>query len=259
MKEVVRLLKQLGLSTTETKLYLHGLRFSQVNVATLVKLADIKRTTAYHALATLVEKGLAAQSKEDGKLYYRMTPASELSMLLETRRDQLESQVKEIQRLMPQFPTIQNPQALPEVVNYHGLEGVQSAVERALRCEEQFWRIISPRNNFFRNSSPEYVDYFKRMRAERGIKAKSLWESSVNNSKSIIKEDILLRQPRIIPPSMDGKFKSSIIIFDDKVLIISSYKQRFATLISSSETANTFKLMFDAIWDISTPVTLSKN
>lgn len=254
MREVIKLLKQLGLSTTETKLYLHGLRFTQVNVAVLVKLAEIKRTTAYHALATLVEKGLAARSKEDGKLYYRMTPASELSLLLQTRRDQLESQVKEIQRLMPQFPIAQNPKSLPEVVNYHGLNGVQSAVERALRCDSQFWRIISPKSNFFRNSTPDYIEYFKSMRAERGIKAKSLWEASVSNSKSLIKEDIVLRQPRIIPPSMDGKFKSSIIIFDDKVLIISSYRQKFATLITSNETAETFKLMFDAIWDISKPV-----
>lgn len=254
MKEVVKLLKKLGLSTTETKLYLYGLQFAQVNVAVLVKLSDVKRTTAYHALSTLVEKGLAAQSRQVGKLYYRMTPASELSMLLESRKDQLESQVKEIQRLMPQFPKVGQPQVLPEVVNYHGIEGVQSAVERALRCEDQFWRIISPKNNFFRNSSREYINYFKRMRADRGIKAKSLWESSVNESKSIIKEDIALREPRIIPASMDGKFKSSIITFDDKVLIISSHKQRFATLITSHETSDTFKLMFDAIWDISEPV-----
>lgn len=255
MREVVKLLKQLGLSTTETKLYLHGLQFAQANVAKLVKLAEVRRTTAYHALSTLVEKGLAAQSRQDGKLYYRMTPAGELSMLLDNRKQQLENQVKEIQRLMPQFPNPQlSAQALPEVVNYHGIEGVQSAVERALRCDSQFWRIISPKNNFFRRSSQEYIGYFKNMRAERGVRSKSLWESSVNDSKSIIKEDIAIRQPRIMPQSMDGKFKSSIIIFDDKVLIISSYKERFATLITSGETANTFSLMFDAIWDVSAEV-----
>lgn len=252
MKPVISLLKKLGLSNTEVSLYLHGLQFNKVNVATLVQISKIQRTTAYHALDTLCQKGLATQSKEDGKLYYQMTPATELETILISRREQLNGQIEELQSTLSLFPvpTVNND-TLPDVSNYRGIKGVQTAIDRALYSKDRYWRIISPVNNYFRNSNLEYINYFKSKRQERGIEAKSLWESMITHSDHLTADDIKTRHPRIMPKTMEGKFKSSIIIFDDKVLIISSYKQQFATLISSKETANTFALMFDAIWDIS--------
>lgn len=259
MKEVVSLLKRLGLSSTEISLYLHGLQFQKVNVAILVQHSGIKRTTAYHALDTLSGKGLATQSREDGKLFYRMTPAIELEKLLLSKREQLDEQIKELQATTPLFPIpSSNTYGLPDVSNYHGIEGVRAAIDKALYCRDKTWRIISPRDNYFRNSSTDYVAYFKSKRLERGIVAKSLWESMVAQVDHPTTADVKIRHPRILPKTMEGKFKSSIIIFDDKTLIISSYKQQFATLISSKETAQTFALMFDAIWDFSQPVKIPK-
>lgn len=255
MREVVSLLKRLGLSGTEISLYLHGLQFQKVNVALLVQHSGVKRTTAYHALDALSGKGLATQSKEDGKLFYRMTPAIELEKLLLSRREQLDEQIRELQTTTPLFPTSSsNTYGLPDVSNYHGIEGVRAAIDKALYCKDRSWRIISPRDNYFRSSSADYIAYFKSKRQERGIVAKSLWEPMIAEADHPTVADVKTRHPRILPKTMEGKFKSSIIIFDDKTLIVSSYKQQFATLISSKETAQTFALMFDAIWNISQPV-----
>ncbi len=254
MNDVIQFLKRLGLTTTEISLYLNGLKFRTVRVAKLVEMSGIKRTTAYHALDTLIEKGLASQSKQDGRLQYKMTPPDKLKILLHNKKVQLESQVDTLESLIPQFPLpLVDQETTPEVTNYYGIEGVHVAIDKALYCKERSWRIIAPRSNFFRNSSPEYIEYFKRIRIEREIRAKSLWE--LPSATSVITEkDQAHRQPRILPEQMRGSFKSSIIIFDCHVLIISSYNKQFATLIKGIESTQTLSVMFDTIWSISQPL-----
>lgn len=255
MKQVIQFLKRLGLSDTEVKLYLHGLRHQNSSVAALVKAAGIKRTTAYHALATLVEKGMAAESKQDGRLYYHMTPATELSKTLEKRREKLDSQRQELDQLTSQFPTpTAKTNRLPEAGNYYGIDGVQAAIDRALYCQNRSWRIVSPRDNYFHNSTADYIEYFKNKRTERSITARSLWESPDGYEHAVTNDDIQKRQPRQMPASMVGKFKSSVILFDDQMLIISSFREQFATLITSAETVASFSVMFDALWDASPPI-----
>lgn len=254
MNDVIKLLKKLGLSTTEISLYINGLKFRSVHVAKLVEMSKVKRTTAYHALDTLVEKGLASQSKQDGKLQYIMTPATDLKRLLNNRRLQVENQLEELEKVIPLFPVpISSPQNTPEVTNYYGVEGIHAAVDRALYCKSKMWRIMSPKDNFFRSSQSEYIQYFKRMRTERDIRATSLWES-MDTSSEVEAGDIERRKPRIMPSTMCGSFKSTVIIFDHSVLVVSSYNKQFATIIESQETAETFAVMFDTIWQISQPI-----
>lgn len=254
MQDVVKVLKQLGLSSTESALYLNGLQYQHVYVAKLVEMSKIKRTTAYHALDTLVEKGLASESKQDGKLQYTMTPATDLKHFLINRKQQVESQLEELEKVIPLFPVPTTAlQNIPEVTNYYGIEGVHAAVDKALYCKSKTWCIMSPRDNFFRKSQPEYIAYFKRMRAERDIRAKSLWESA-ETSSAVNLSDLERRQPRIMPVAMRGRFKSTIIIFDQSVLVVSSYNKQFATIIDSQETTETFALMFDIIWNTSQPL-----
>lgn len=254
MQDVIKVLKQLGLSSTESTLYLNGLQYQHVHVAKLVEMSKIKRTTAYYALDTLVEKGLASESKQDGKLQYTMTPAKDLKRLLINRKLQVENQLEELEKVIPLFPEpVTHFQSIPEVTNFYGIKGVHAAVDRALYCKSKTWRIMSPKDNFFRKSQPEYIAYFKRMRTERDIYAMSLWESA-ETSSLVELGDLKRRKPRIMPSTMHRKFKSTIIIFDQSVLVVSSYNKQFATIIESQETTETFALMFDTIWQSSQPL-----
>jgi hypothetical protein len=53
---------------------------------------------------------------------------------------------------------------------------------------------------------------------------------------------------------MHGKFKSVIIIFDDKIAIISSIKELTAILIQSQEIHDTFLAMFEGLWESSSKI-----
>src|SRR3989339_80013 len=160
MEKINLILKNIGLTDTETNIYLTGLQYSSIGVNRLEKETKIKRTTIYHAINTLSKKGLVSKKDTGAKLVFMIT------------------------------------------------------------------------------------------RKRKKISARSLWESKADK-KVLTPEDLKQRQPRILPNIMYGKFKSIIIIFDDKVAIISSLKESSAILIQSREVHDTMLALFDGLWHIS--------
>src|SRR3989339_824298 len=192
MEKINFILKNIGLTDTETNIYLTGLQYSSIGVNRLEKETKIKRTTIYHAINTLSKKGLV--SKKD--------------------------------------------------------TGIKLVIEEALYCKSRHWDVIAPPKNFFSDFDKKYAEYFMNTRKRKKISARSLWESKADK-KVLTPEDLKQRQPRILPNIMYGKFKSIIIIFDDKVAIISSLKESSAILIQSREVHDTMLALFDGLWHIS--------
>ena len=62
-------------------------------------------------------------------------------------------------------------------------------------------------------------------------------------------EDI--SEVRILPKVMLRKFDTSIFIYDDKTLYVSSRKNGYAVLITSQEHADTTQAMFYGLWSAS--------
>lgn len=251
MNEVIEILKKLGLTTTEIKLYLYGLQFKSIGVAKLVSLSGTKRTTAYHALETLLDKGLVTRSRQDGKLTYQMQSPDKLKDQLNTTKLQISQKILDLESVIDKFPKpLSVDTELPSVVNYYGHKGVQDAIKQALYCQSREWLVVAPYENYIRFSPESFKQTYKNIRAERGIISKTLWE---HESKKIIKNfDIIkYRNPRYLPKKMSGHFKAMQIIYDDKILNISSHKEQSATLISSKQIANLQRVMFMALWDAS--------
>lgn len=251
MSKLKDLLSSFGLGKTEQELYLTGLSVSEAGVGELVKRTGINRTTAYHALGTLEEKGFCHESKVGGKLVYIMTRPEYLVQLLTHRQAALETQKHKLTEMLSEFPEPSTERQLVHVEKYDGINGIKSAVDKALYCKERKWRIIAPRSNIFSQMPEEYANYFMRTRTERNIQSKTLWESGLKSAARLDLQQLLMRRPRYLDESMTGKFKATIIQFDDKVLFIHSIEHKSAVLIASAEITQTFSIMFDGLWETS--------
>ncbi len=120
-------------------------------------------------------------------------------------------------------------------------------VEEALYCKERKWDIIAPAENFFSEFDKTYAKYFLETRKRKGIISRSLWETA-ERGRSLSEIEKKERNPRLLPKVMRGKFKSVIIIFDDKVAIISSLRELSAILIQSKEIRDTMEALFEGLW-----------
>lgn len=248
MNNIKNTLKKIGLTNTEIEIYINGINFHSIEVAKLEKLTNIKRTTIYHALNTLSQKGLVAKKEIMGKTSFSMTEPEKLLKIVKKDINNLRKQEKELEAVIPllKLKKSENESAF-KVFHYEGIEGIKNVVDEALYCKNRHWDIIAPVKNFFSDFDKDYAKYFIEKRKTRGLSARSLWEKDFSR-RALTSEEIKQRQPRYLPEEMKGKFKSVVIIFDDKVAFISSIDEVSAILIHSMEIKDTMQAMFDGLW-----------
>ncbi len=247
-KSIVNFLLEIGLSKTEQSLYVAGLESSNIDVSTLIRNTGINRTTAYHALGTLKQKGLTSESKLNGVLVYKMTSPEELSTFLDVKKAKIDSQKSQLQGLLGLFPDSDQAKSGSITEKFEGIDNVKLVIEKAIYSRSREWRIVAPKNNFFSQVDPSYAKYFLKTRGEQGIRARSLWEENSKKPGYLSRNDLLTRKPRYLPKEMSGTFTSVIIVFDDKALFIAPLAQESAILITSEEIIGTLEILFDGLW-----------
>ncbi len=253
MEQIEALLQSIGLTDTEAHIYLTGLAYPTIEAGELSKLTKIKRTTVYHALGTLLEKGLVAKKRTLKGLGFIMTSPDRLRSFIDNKIDFLKQQqtaIKGMEPLLEKYTKSKEPQTW--VMHYEGIEGIKVVIEYALYAKSRQWDIIAPVDNFFKQFDKSYAQYFLKTRKENNIKARSLWEKDVTG-RTLSRTEAEMRNPRLLPQSMWGKFKSVIILFDNKVAFISSLKDESAVLIQSEEIYRTHAAMFESLWQASLP------
>jgi len=253
------LIDGLGLSPTEAKIYVAGLPHAAVGVRELVKRTGVKRPTAYHALETLLQKGLASKSAAAGRVTFSMTAPERFGSLIDRQIGALENKKRSLASVLPHLASLRaaGTGEGARVSHYEGIDGIKTVVDEALYCRSGRWDIIAPRRNFFSEFDHAYADYFMGTRRQRNIVARSLWERTPNAGgkpgRMLSADDLRLRQPRYLPDVMRGKFQSVVIVFDDAVALISSYKNLSAVLIRSKEINAMMAAMFEGLWSAAEP------
>jgi sugar-specific transcriptional regulator TrmB len=251
LDEITKILQKIGLTETEAKIYVTSLKYDTIGVKELEKKTRIKRTTIYHALDTLMNKGLAAKKGTESKYLFTMTPPDKIHGLIDREIRRLENKNRDLKKILPLLEQqTKKSEAALKISHYEGIEGVKLAVEEALYCRSKHWEIIAPHKNFFSDFNKNYAKYFMKTRRDNKIQARTLWEEEFDK-KILSKEEIAQRNPRFLPKVMHGKFGTVIIIFDDKVLTISPLEELSAILIQSEEMRDTFLTLFNGIWAVS--------
>lgn len=251
MEQTIKSLVNIGLTQTEAQIYLAGLGQDSIGVQEIAKKTRIKRPTIYHAVKTLLDKGIVAERKIGGKSLFVMSSPETLKSYVHRQKQKLEKQELAIDELIP-FLTKQTngDDSAIQTVEYQGIEGVKTVFEEALYCKDRHWDIIAPVNNFLREYNKDYAANYLKTRARRDITVRTLWEHKPN-SRKLTPMEIRDRNPRFMPESMQGRFNSMIILFDDKIAIIAPFSKLSAILITSKELKNMFTALFGTIWSIS--------
>jgi len=253
MAQITKFLEEVGLTSTEISLYLAGLSYDSVGVSELVKQTGIQRTTVYHALDTLIQKGLVSKRGTGTRLEFTMANPTIIEKFLNQQVALLQKNIDEFKNVLPLLEKYDvNKESKVVTSQFDGISGIKTVVEEALYCRSGRWDIIAPKENFFAEFDRKYASYFLKARAARGIVTRSLWEKGVNRHV-LTAGEIQQRNPRYVPAEMAGKFKSVIILFDDKVAFISSLKGKHALLIQSEELFKTMTVMFESIWNKAKP------
>ncbi len=248
---ILERLKKMGFSEKEALVYMHLIRLGAQPVSVLSERAGINRTTSYDIIASLRKKGLISSIKKDGITHIKALDPKELHNYLEREKvehvKKIEKQQKEMDELLPELISLENPESTKPKVNfYQGEKGMRQAYEDTLnsRGEILAYANVEEMHKGLPNFFPEY---YHRRAIEKNIYIKAICPDN-KITKERHKMDKQEKREMVLIPSDKYGFSPEINIYDDKVLI-ASWREKMAIIIKSQEIADFHKKMYKLCWD----------
>lgn len=240
----IEIIKQLGLSDNEAKVYLAGLELGQSTVQDLGKKSGVKRTTVYTTIEGLKEKGLIAQTQKGKKtLFLAQNPENLLSLS--------KQRLAEIKKAMPELKSIYNSgvSEKPKVRFYEGREGYLAVYKDILKQSPKELSVIASYKDWLKHIDLDFEEKWAEQRIKQGIFLRWLdfkTEETIEKAKEGKKG---LREIRFLPDKFF--FTSAMFIYNGKIILMSGKVKDFmAVVIENQEFFHTQKQLFEILWAV---------
>jgi len=230
MAEIKELLKELGLTEHEAKVYLALLELGPSLAGQISRKTGIHRRNIYDITERLIKKGIIGYIvKNNRRLFEAVNPKKFLSILKE-RENEFNEALPELKGLYEKTKEKQ------ETNFYKGQEGLKTIFQDQLEDNKEVLILGASKAAF--EVLPFYFKWYDKDRVARKIKAR------------IIATEELKRVPISEIRYMPQKYANplAINIYKDKVAIILWKKEPFAIVIKNPEIANSYRMYFELMW-----------
>lgn len=236
MKEKQALL-EFGMTESEADVYLALFRLGGATASVVAKETELQRTTVYPILKSLTKKGCVLVYFRKNRNYYYAQKPDKLASLFEKKLEFFQS-------IVPLFESMDKKQAQSV-----GLRFIETKDE----LRQFYMDILDDHRTYcvigntltWKNIDPEFFDEYMKTRATLKIKTRLLLSADSREINPANKD--LLREFKYLPEKYP--FKSTLNIFNDKVLIISPESSYLAVVIAIPSMVDIFKSVFEIIWE----------
>ncbi len=232
-------LKELGLNEHEAGVYLELLKIGGSIASVVAKNIGLKRTTVYAILKSLAEKGFVTT-------YYRKSKQFFYAEKPQRVADYFEKKLDAFNNLVPMLESVEKKKlqitGLRFIETLHELKKFYNDVLDEYKNKEYFIIGSAPG---WEGLDPEWFTQFRKKRGHANIKTRLLL--SAESAKINPEDPKLLRIWKYLPAK--HKFKSTIDIFKDKILIVSPELSSLAVVVAIPAMVDVFKSVFEIIWD----------
>lgn len=229
------LLKSLGFTDSESKLYLLSLEIGPTSVQDLAKKAKVSRVTTYAAIETLSGRGLMSSVQKGKKTVFAAESPERLISFVHTQVKQMESTLRDVESLIGDLKLLQRGEK-PVVKMFEGLEGLHAIQDDILKSNP---KVVYELTN---NDAIESVFALDDLTSyQRGLQKKKIRAEVIGfDSKKIPQTDLLHAQQLSGEPTFHG----NISIYADKVAMVSFQGKSISVLIESAVLAQTMRELF---------------
>jgi len=247
------LLKEIGLSEKEAKIYQILLKIGVSPANKLILEAEMPRGTVYEILNELTNKGLVEQFEDKKKTHFRVKHPFALKSYLADEIGKIKQAETKLESVLPDFLSIYNlTQNRPGVEFYEGLIGVKKVAMDSLTSQTEIYSYIDNEavNKFINDINNEYIKKRKKL----GIKKKMLTLNNAyirEHAKSFDKD---ITEIRII--NAKYPFATVMQIYDNKISYMTLTDEKMiGVIISDPSIYQMHKSLFEFAWDMAKPLT----
>jgi len=134
----IAILKKLGLTDKEIKVYLKLLQHKSTSVRALAELTTLNRGTVYDVLKKLQEIGLASYYTAETKQKFVAESADKLLKLVQEKENEIKQTKEKITQLIPELKSLQAKSgSQPTTKLYEGKKGVRFILDDVLSSVSQ--------------------------------------------------------------------------------------------------------------------------
>jgi len=233
-----------GLTEKQAKVYLACLSLGRATIPKLARSAGLKRTTAYGIIDELVASGLVRSINTGKSRLYEAGNPEKLLSLLEFKKRSLSAALPGLTELF------ETHNIRPQVEFFQGLEGIKKIYEDILNSgTKKVLQIVKNTELQNQGLDPYSTNYVKK-RVEKGITAFDLHPKSgaLYTPERGTTSEKYKRYVRYLPPEVFSA--AMIIIYVNKVAMISTQKENFGFILESKEFSSTIRSFFEFMWKL---------
>lgn len=241
MNTIHERLLQSGLLESEITVYLYLLEHGISSPPQIAKGTKIARPNLYGTLRSLKDKALVAEQKNGKRNVYLATDPSILVQLLTARATAME-------QILPDLRGLYAAQTNKPVIKYYeGTEHVKEIFHEMLEATSVYG-VASTKKLYDALGWDFFKTYIAKMK-ERGIVLHDILTEDSSQTSAQTPIELLkgLYNARILPKGTEN-LAVDILVWDDKVALISTETPVFGTLIKNQAIASVLKIMFNLSW-----------
>ena len=233
------ILKKLGLTEKEAKIYLACLELGTGTVVKISRKAEITRGSTYDVLEEMLDKGYVSKLHKDKHMVFS---AVDPEILMKNYKDRL----RDFEMALPELKGLFNQySSRPKVRYFEGLDGIKRVYEDTLTATTEILNYSNTHEIL--SHWPTYNDDYVSLRTQKSIFLRGIAPSDEYGKKLIKDDRKYLREFRLLS-SKDFNFTNEINIYDNKVAIVSFSPELIGIIIESQAIADTQRDIFKMAW-----------
>ncbi len=232
------LLREVGLTKTETKIYLTLLEEGPSLAGVLSRKSGIHRRSVYDALERLIEKGLVSYIKTNNRKYFEAVNPKKVIHILDEKREALKAVLPELEM---KYNFVKERR---ETLFFRGKSGIKSLFDDQIEAGKPVFVIGASMKAV--DLLKSYFQRYDRRRKENKIKVKAIFSEDIKGSEYI--KNLPLAEVRFLPKHLLKNVATNI--YGDRVAIIVIQHEPIAILIKDKAIADCYRNYFELIWSL---------
>lgn len=241
MENIQQILKHIGMTDNETKVYITLLKLGPSIVANIAERSGLYRPYVYDTLERLQEKGLVSFMVKNNKKFFQGVDPSQI---IEIEKERLE----ELKKVMPQLKKfILTPKEETKASLYSGkkvVRVVQKDVINELLEKGGESLVIGVDEKEFMKVDPIIMEQFFNQMKKNKFKERIL----VREGDTYLPAQKETTQYKFLPK--DFFDPTSTFIYGDKVAIVIFTEPLYGMIIESKALSRTYRKQFNLLWKI---------
>ncbi|MFH0820359.1 MAG: helix-turn-helix domain-containing protein [Candidatus Peregrinibacteria bacterium] len=238
-----RYLLSLGFNKKEVQVYLALLEYGSQPASVIAKKINLPKATTLFLLNRLSLRGYLKRSQRGRTQYYYADPTD----LQTAKEKELTEQAVALKSVVPLLSEFKNPLTSPPKIQFfEGLEGCKKAYLMILESKTDVLE-FGAHDDLVKYCGQSFMDYFIHERVRRKIMLRAI-ASDAPGTREMQRLSKKQYREVFIFPKKQGVIYSSMVIFEDKLLLLNFYGDPFAILIQNTPVAETMKTIHRLAW-----------